>query len=37
VGTVVLNVTTYADMVIRGRGQSNVPAEVARRLASASR
>jgi hypothetical protein len=34
VGTVALNVTTYADMAIRGRPSSSVPAEVAGRLAA---
>ncbi len=33
VGTVALNVTTYADMVIRARSSSSVPAEVAGKLA----
>ena len=32
VGTVALNVTTYADMVLRGRPPSSVPAEVAGKL-----
>ena len=32
VGTVALNVTTYADMAIRGRPPSSVPAEVAGKL-----
>ncbi|HEX6470045.1 MAG TPA: hypothetical protein VF069_13185 [Streptosporangiaceae bacterium] len=32
-GTVALNVSTYADMLVRGRGSSGVPAEVADRLA----
>jgi hypothetical protein len=33
VGTVALNATTYADMAIRGRPSSSVPAEVAAKLA----
>lgn len=33
VGTVALNATTYADMAIRGRPSSSVPAEVAGKLA----
>lgn len=33
VGTVALNVATYADMVIRGRAASSVPAELAGTLA----
>ncbi len=31
-GTVALNVTTYADMALRGRSSSSVPAEVACKL-----
>jgi hypothetical protein len=33
VGTVALNTTTYADMALRGRPSSSVPAEVAGKLA----
>jgi len=33
VGTVALNVTTYADMALRGRAASSVPSEAAGRLA----
>jgi hypothetical protein len=33
VGTVALNVSTYADMAIRGRPSSSVPAQVAGKLA----
>ena len=33
VGTVALNATTYADMALRGRPSSTVPAEVAGKLA----
>jgi hypothetical protein len=33
VGTVALNMTTYADMAVRGRPSSSVPAEVAGKLA----
>lgn len=33
-GTVALNATTYADMALRGRPSSGVPAEVAGRLAA---
>ncbi len=33
VGTVALNVTTYADMALRGRPSSSVPAQVAGKLA----
>ncbi len=33
VGTVALNATTYADMTLRGRPPSSVPAEVAAQLA----
>ncbi len=33
VGTVALNATTYADMALRGRPSSSVPAEVAGKLA----
>ncbi len=32
-GTVALNVTSYLDMVVRGRGPSSVPAETTGRLA----
>jgi hypothetical protein len=32
-GTVVLNVVTYLDMLVRGRGSSSVPADTAGRLA----
>lgn len=32
-GTIALDVTTYADMALRGRASSNLPAEVVRRLA----
>ncbi|WP_052032601.1 hypothetical protein [Streptomyces viridochromogenes] len=32
-GTVALNITTYGDMLLRGRASSDVPAEVADRLA----
>jgi hypothetical protein len=32
-GTLALDVTTYGDMALRGRGSSNVPAEVIRRAA----
>jgi hypothetical protein len=33
VGTVALNVTTYADMALRGRPASSAPAQVAGKLA----
>lgn len=33
VGTAALNITTYLDMAVRGRGSSGTPAEVAGRLA----
>ncbi len=33
VGTVALNVATYADMLLRGRGPSDVPTKVAGKLA----
>lgn len=33
IGTVALNVTTYVDMLVRGRPASKMPATVARRLA----
>lgn len=33
-GTMALDVTTYADMAVRGRGSSNVPADVIRRMAA---
>ena len=33
VGTAALNITTYLDMTVRGRGSSGVPAEVAGQLA----
>lgn len=36
VGTVALNAVTYADMAVRARPSSSVPAEVARRLAEKS-
>lgn len=32
-GTVVLNIVTYLDMLVRGRGSSSVPAKTAGRLA----
>ena len=32
VGTAALNITTYADMVVRGRGSSGVPAQAAAQL-----
>jgi hypothetical protein len=32
-GTMALDVTTYSDMAMRGRGSSNTPAEVVRRMA----
>jgi hypothetical protein len=32
-GTMALNLSTYADMLVRGRGSSDTPAEVADRLA----
>jgi hypothetical protein len=32
-GTVALDITSYADMVVRGRGASNLAAELVRRLA----
>ncbi|MEU9594264.1 hypothetical protein AB0D84_31735 [Streptomyces sp. NPDC048193] len=32
-GTVALNLTTYGDMLLRGRGASDMPAEVADRVA----
>lgn len=32
VGTAALNITTYADMVVRGRGASDVPAKTAGKL-----
>ncbi|MFI2410753.1 hypothetical protein [Streptomyces sp. NPDC018947] len=32
-GTVALNLTTYGDMLLRGRGSSDMPAEVADRVA----
>ena len=35
VGTVALDITTYADMLIRGRPSSNVPAQVAEKLTQA--
>ncbi|HZC77357.1 MAG TPA: hypothetical protein VE258_06380 [Ktedonobacterales bacterium] len=35
VGTVALDITTYADMMIRGRPSSNVPAQVAEKLTQA--
>jgi hypothetical protein len=34
IGTVTLNITTYADMAIRGRASSSVPAKLAGALAS---
>lgn len=34
VGTVALNGVTYGDMVVRGRGSSSVPAEMAGKLAN---
>lgn len=33
VGTMALNATTYGDMVVRGRGSSNVPSQIAGQLA----
>lgn len=33
VGTVALNATTYGDMIIRGRGPSSVPSQIAGQLA----
>ncbi|MGV9253657.1 hypothetical protein [Streptomyces sp. NPDC003697] len=33
VGTLALDLTTYGDMLVRGRGSSGVPAQVAERLA----
>ena len=33
VGTVALNATTYGDMIVRGRGASSVPSEIAGQLA----
>lgn len=35
-GTIALDVTTYADMAMRGRASSNTPAEVIRKLAEKS-
>lgn len=32
-GTMALDITTYGDMLLRGRGASNVPADVAGRMA----
>ena len=32
-GTMALDVVTYVDMAVRGRGASNMPAEVVRRMA----
>lgn len=33
-GTIALDIVSYADMVVRGRGASEMPAEVIRRLAA---
>lgn len=35
-GTVALNISTYGDMVLRGRPSSKVPAEIAERLAGSA-
>jgi hypothetical protein len=36
VGTVVLDVTTYADTAVRGRPSSNAPAELVKRIAASA-
>ena len=36
VGTVALNVTTYTDIAVRGRGESDVPAKMVKNIAEAA-
>jgi hypothetical protein len=36
VGTAALNITTYGDMVLRGRGESNVPSTMVKNVAEAA-